>query len=131
MPRRTQLKIGITKDNTIVPQYSSTLKDNQIENWEGECAVGGIFLLAPIIEHFGIPKLVENAKLPSSGRISALNYVFSMLALKLIGNERLSQINDFTSIRAWDYLPSSTISQKARPFPLTHIAFLLNKSMLS
>lgn len=114
LPRRTQLKIGITKDNTIVPQYSSTLKDNQIENWEGECAVGGIFLLAPIIEHFGIPKLVENAKLPSSGRISALNYVFSMLALKLIGNERLSQINDFNFdpglglFAKLNYLPKST-----------------------
>jgi hypothetical protein len=95
LPRRTQLKIGLTKDNTIVPQYSSTLKDSQLENWEGECAVGGIFLLAPIIEHFGLPKLVEKAKLPSSGRISALNYIFSMLALKLIGNERLSQINDY------------------------------------
>ena len=33
--------------------------------------------------------------MPDSAKISAINYVFSMLALKLIGKERLSQINDF------------------------------------
>jgi hypothetical protein len=114
LPRRTQLKIGLTKDNTIVPQYSSTLKASQIDDWEGDCAVGGIFLLAPLIEHFAIPQLVKTARLPSSGRISALNYVFSMLALKLMGKERLSQINDYNFdpglglFAGLNYLPKCT-----------------------
>jgi len=95
LPRRTQLKIGLTKDNTIVPQSAASLKPTSFAGWEGDCAVGGIFLLAPILEHFDIPKLIGKAGLPSSAKISALNYVLSMLALKLIGKERLSQIVDF------------------------------------
>lgn len=95
LPRRTQLMIGITKDNTIVPQYAASLKPDGMEGWEGESAVGGIFLLAPLLEHFGIPKLIDKVELPASAKITALNYVMSMLALKLIGKERLSQIADF------------------------------------
>jgi DDE family transposase len=95
LARRTQLKIGLTKDNTIVPQSAASLSTKDLDGWEGDCSVGGIFLLAPLLEHFGLPKLLGQAKLPASPKISALNYVFSMLALKLIGKERLSQINDF------------------------------------
>lgn len=95
LPRRTQLMIGLTKDNTIVPQSAASLKPASLDGWKGESAVGGIFLMAPLLEHFGIPKLIGKARLPSSAKISALNYILSMLALKLIGKERLSQIDDF------------------------------------
>ena len=95
LPRRTQLKIGLTRDNTIVPGYAKSIEAKALAEWSGECSVGGIFLFAPLIEHFGIPRLVEQAGLPSSPKISALNYVLSMLALKLVGKERLSQIDDF------------------------------------
>jgi hypothetical protein len=57
--------------------------------------VGGIFLFAPLLEHFQIPSIIQKSKLPSSPKISAFHYVMSMLALKLVGKERLSQINDF------------------------------------
>lgn len=95
LPRRTQLKIGLTKDNTIVPQSAASLIPASLDGWEGECAVGGIFLIAPLLEHFDMPKLIDKAGLPSSAKISALSYVLSVLALKLIGKERLSQIDDF------------------------------------
>lgn len=95
LPRRTQLKIGLTKDNTVVPEYACELDHKKLNGKVLDCAVGGIFLFAPLIEHFGLPRAIEKAGLPCSSQISALNYVFSMLALKLIGKERLSQINDF------------------------------------
>lgn len=95
LPRRTQLKIGLTKDNTIVPQSAASLLPAGIDGWEGDCAVGGIFLMAPLLEHFEIPKLIDKIGLPSSAKITAHNYVLSMLALKFIGKERLSQIVDF------------------------------------
>lgn len=95
LPRRTQLLIGITKDNTIVPDYAAELTSNSLTGWKGECAVGGIFLFAPLIEHFGVCDALQKAALPRSADISSLNYVLSMLALKLIGKPRLSQINDF------------------------------------
>jgi len=95
LPRRTQLLIGITKDNTIVPHYASELDPDSLKGWRGTCAVGGIFLFAPLLEHFGVIDAIEKAKLPRSPDISSLNYTLSMLALKLVGKPRLSQINDF------------------------------------
>jgi hypothetical protein len=95
LPRRTQLLVGITKDNTVVPSYAANLDEASLTGWRGECAVGGIFLFAPLIEHFGIIEAIEKAKLPRSPDISSLNYALAMLALKLVGKPRLSQINDF------------------------------------
>lgn len=95
LPRRTQLKIGLTKDNTIVPDCARGLDRQEPNGKTLDCAVGGIFLFVPLIEHFGLPGIIEKAGLPQTRQISAMNYVFSMLALKLIGKERLSQINDF------------------------------------
>jgi hypothetical protein len=95
LPRRTQLLIGITKDNTIVPSIASELEPDGLTGWRGECAVGGIFLFAPLLEHFGIADAVKKANLPRSPDISSLNYTLSMLALKLVGKPRLSQISDF------------------------------------
>ena len=95
LPRRTHLKIGLTKDNTIVPAYAATLNGGSLNGWKGECSIGGIFLFAPLIQHFGIPSIIQEAHLPHSPKISATSYVLSMLALKLVGKERLSQIGDF------------------------------------
>lgn len=95
LPRRTQLKIGLTKNNTITPEYSAAIDFDKIENYEVDCAVGGIFLFVPLLERFKIPHIIKKSKLPHSTKINAMNYVMSMLALKLVGKERLSQINDF------------------------------------
>jgi hypothetical protein len=95
LPRRTQLLVGITKDNTITPQYAAELDADTLTGWCGECAVGGIFLFAPLMEHCGVVDAIRAVKLPHSADISALNYVLSMLALKLVGKPRLSQISDF------------------------------------
>lgn len=114
LPRRTQLTIGLTKDNTIVPEYSESRKAGDIENLKCDCSIGGIFLFAPLIEHFGIPDIIKNSKLPSSPKISSFSYVLSMLALKLVGKERLSQIGDFNRDRGMglfadlNVLPKST-----------------------
>jgi len=43
--RRTQLLIGMTKDNTIVPNRAKELDTSTLNGWCGECSVGGIFLL--------------------------------------------------------------------------------------
>lgn len=114
LPRRTHLKIGLTRDNTITPEYAKPLELSEMKGLEVECAVGGIFLFAPLLEHFKFPSVINKAKLPSSAKISAFNYVMSMLALKLVGKERLSQINDFNFDRGFglfaglNVLPKST-----------------------
>jgi len=95
LPRRTQLKIGLTKDNTLTPEYSKPLEIDSIDGLEVDCAVGGIFLFAPLLEQFKFPTTIKKAKLPGSPKIPAFHYILSVLALKLVGKERISHIKDF------------------------------------
>jgi len=109
------LRVGITKDNTLVPEAAKTLKPSLLDGTEVSCDLGGIFLFAPLIEHFKIPRVVKAAKLPGSAKISGLSYFLSMLALKLVGKERLSQIDDFNfdpglgMFAQCNYLPKKTM----------------------
>ncbi len=114
LTRRTHLKIGRTKDNTIIPEYATELSATEdTEGWEGECAVGGIFLFAPLIEYFKIPSVVQKAKMPRTKNISSLNYVLSMLTLKLVGKERLSQIDDFNFDQGFGLFAGLNVLPKA------------------
>ena len=114
LPRRTQLKIGLTKDNTMTPEYASPLKIEQIDGLEVECAVGGIFLFVPLIEQFKLPSIIKKSRLPGSPDIPSFHYMMSMLALKLVGKARLSQVNDFNFDKGFglfsglNVLPKST-----------------------
>lgn len=113
LPRRTQLKIGLTKDNTITPEYARPLEWSRGEGWQAECAVGGIFLFAPLLEHFKISSIIQKAKLPGSPKIPAFHYVMSMLALKLVGKERLSQVNDFNFDQGFGLFAGLNVLPKA------------------
>ena len=94
VPRRAKLSIGETVYGAKVPHEAQILATESLEGRTVECAVGGIFLFAPLIERLGLPKIVDQAALPGSKQIPPLQYFLSFLALKLIGKERLSQIND-------------------------------------
>jgi len=113
LPRRTQLKIGITKDNTLTPEYAQALEVEKLDGLKVECAVGGIFLFAPLLAHFDIAALVRQAKLPASPKLSAFHYVMSMLALKLVGRERLSQVNDFNFDKGFGLFAGLNVLPKA------------------
>jgi len=92
--RRAKLSIGQTVYGAKVPHEAQILATESLEGRTVECAVGGIFLFAPLIERLGLPKIVDQAALPGSKQIPPLQYILSFLALKLSGKERLSQIND-------------------------------------
>ncbi len=94
VPRRAKLSIGETVYGAEVPHEAQILALESLEGKSVECAVGGIFLFAPLIERLGLPKIVGQTALPGSKQIPPLQYFLSFLALKLIGKERLSQIND-------------------------------------
>ncbi|MEK7357259.1 MAG: transposase, partial [Bdellovibrionota bacterium] len=85
----------------------------KMDGLQVECQVGGIFLFAPMIERFKIPGLVTKAKLPKSPQIPALSYVMSMLALKLVGKERLAQINDFNFDRGFGLFAGLNVMPKS------------------
>jgi len=94
VPRRAKLDIGETVKGTTVPPEAHILKTEMLEGLKATCSVGGIFLFMPLIEQLRLPQMVDKALLPGSKQIPSLQYFLSFLALKLIGKERLSQIND-------------------------------------
>ena len=96
VPRRAKMSIGETVHGAKVPQEAQILASPLLEGKTAECTVGGIFLFAPLIERLGLPEIVEQASLPGSKQIPPLQYFLSFLALKLMGKERLSQINDLS-----------------------------------
>ena len=96
VPRRAKLDIGETIKGTIVPPEAQALKTEMLDGRKATCSVGGIFLFMPLIEQLRLPQVVEKASLPGSKQIPSLQYFLSFLALKLIGKERLSQINDLS-----------------------------------
>lgn len=129
LPRRTHLKIGLTKDNTLLPAFAETKKPKELDGLKCDCSIGGIFLFAPLIEHFGISDILKKAKLPSSPKISPLSYVLSMLALKLVGKERLGQIGDFNRDAGLGLFAALNILPKATA--ISTYSYRLNQKMVN
>lgn len=92
LPRRSRLKIGLTVQGARVPEASRTLAEGATR--KVDCDSAGVFLFVPFIERLNLPKVVEDAGLPGSKTIPALQYFLSFLSLKLIGTERFAHMND-------------------------------------
>jgi transposase len=56
--------------------------------------VGGAFLLLPKLVALNLPAILRQAGLPGSQMIPALQYVLSLLLLKLVDKERVSHVMD-------------------------------------
>jgi transposase len=93
-PRRAKLAIGETVKGAKTPMEARILNTDSLEGTSVECSIGGIFLFTPLIEYLGLPDVVTKASLPGSKQIPSLQFFLSFLAMKLIGKERLSQVND-------------------------------------
>jgi transposase len=96
LSRRTNKERGLTKRKSIIPERSHQLESNELENQKFHCKNGGIFLFLPYLLKVNLPDIIHNSNFPETSEISKLNYVLSILSLKLLGQERLSQINDFS-----------------------------------
>jgi transposase len=92
LPRRTRLKVGLTVQGARVPEVSQVLASR--DSRTVDCDSAGVFLFAPFIERLDLPKVVDDAGLPGSQKIPALQYVLSFLAVKLIGTERFAHMSD-------------------------------------
>lgn len=57
-------------------------------------AYGGVFLFIPLIVDMQLDTIFNQLEFYGSKQIPRLNYLMSFLALKLIGKERLSHVND-------------------------------------
>jgi transposase len=94
LPRRTQLKAGVTRQGALVPQKAKRLEPGEADGKTVACDHAGVFLFLPFMEQLGLPELVAKSKLPGSKSIPALSSFLSLLGLKLLGNERLSHVGD-------------------------------------
>ena len=98
LPRRTfNEKRSLNFSNKLETPRSSELL---IQNEEFCTGVsGGILVFLPLLEKLGIISAIEKANFPETRDISALSYILSFLALKLIGNKRLSHDDNWSSDR--------------------------------
>ena len=92
LPRRSRLKLGLTVKGAQVPAVAEKLPIAEMpkSSWESEAA--GALLFAPFIDQLNLPQVVQEAGLPGTKTIPALNYFLSFLALKLIGTERYAHL---------------------------------------
>jgi transposase len=95
LPRRTGEELGITKKNMLLPPISTAIDLDQIESYRFECQVGGIYYFIPYILQTGLYELISSVPFPETSKLSKINSIFSILALKLIGHERLSKISSY------------------------------------
>jgi hypothetical protein len=96
LPRRTNKDRGLTKKRTTIPEKSHQIEVSKLVNQKFNCKTAGVFLFIPYLLKTNLPDIIQNSNFPETSEISKLNYLLSIISLKLIGQERLSQINDFS-----------------------------------
>jgi len=95
LQRRTGEERGISKRNTLLPKKASPISLDDLDKYKFECQVGGIFYFIPYILQTGLYELIISSSFPETSQLSKVNSIFSILALKLIGHERLSKISNY------------------------------------
>jgi len=93
--RRTTTQRGLSKKNTVLPPPSQNLDFDELEPFYADCQVAGIFLFLPYIIESGIMDVLDKLPLPQSGQIGKKQAFLSLLALKLIGGQRLCHVRQY------------------------------------
>jgi transposase len=84
LPRRGQLPVAKLLDFDELPKVSDTL-------------AAGLFLAIPELVALDLPGMVKTARYPGTSAIPALNYVLSLLAVKMEGMRRVSHVDDLAA----------------------------------
>ena len=95
LKRRTNKELGLTVRNKIIPERSENLNLKKLEKFSVDTPIVGIFFFIPYIIETGIIDILQKPLLPGSSAIGAVQACLSMLALKLIGNERLGNMESY------------------------------------
>lgn len=112
LPRRTKEELGLTKKNTLIPPISTAIEFEQLESYSFECQVGGIYYFIPHILQTGLYELISSAPFPETSKLSKINSIFSILALKLIGHERLSKISSYNHDAGFGFFAGLNVPPK-------------------
>lgn len=94
LPRRTRLHIGLTVQDTVIPERSEVVTVGTQEGHAFDSIGAGVFLFAPFLNQLNFDRIVKSARLPGTKSIPAKNYLLSFLALKLLGTERYAHAGD-------------------------------------
>jgi transposase len=113
LPRRTKEELGLTKKNTLLPPKATALDLNNLENHRFECQVGGIYYFIPYILQTGLYDLISSSPFPETSKLSQVNSIFSILALKLIGHERLSKISSYNHDTGFGFFAGLNVPPKS------------------
>ncbi len=112
LPRRTKEELGLTKKNTLLPQISTAIDLDQLNSYSFECQVGGIYYFIPYILQTGLYELISSVPFPETSKLSKINSIFSILALKLIGHERLSKISSYNHDAGFGFFAGLNVPPK-------------------
>jgi len=113
LPKRTLGGKGLTDKGATVPQKAVALDIGTIDFATMDCQVAGLFFFVPYIIKSGLQKILEAARLPKTSQLSSLNSAFSILAMKLIGQERLSQINHYNFDEGFGFFAGLNVPPKS------------------
>jgi transposase len=91
--RRTHAEKRLALQQAKDPAEMASVKDFAAHQFV-KTAYGGVFLFIPMIMDMRLDKIFNQVGFYGSKQIPRLNYLMSFLALKLIGKERLSHVND-------------------------------------
>jgi len=99
--RRSADQRGLTIQNTLLPEPSQDLDLDQLKPFHAPCQVAGIFLFLPYLIESGVLDVVDALPLPESGRLGKKQAFLSLLALKLMGGERLCHVRQYDRDRGF------------------------------
>ncbi|MBI4678006.1 MAG: transposase [Elusimicrobia bacterium] len=94
LPRRARLKMGITVKGAAVPKRAEALSLSSLDGQDFESDCAGALLFAPFLAQMDFSGTVRDAGLPGTSAIPALSHVLSLLALKLLGDERYAHVGE-------------------------------------
>lgn len=112
LPRRTSVELGLTKKKTSIPPKSVMLNFDDMSDYVFECRVGGIFYFIPYMLQTDLYDLISVSSFPETMKLSKFNSVFSILALKLIGHERLSKISSYNYDKGFGFFAGLNVPPK-------------------
>ncbi len=92
LKRRTNKELGKTLKNKIIPERAEGLNFSELEPFNVDTSVAGVFFFIPYILETGILDIVKECKLPDSSVIGSIQACLSMLFFKLIGGKRLGHM---------------------------------------
>jgi hypothetical protein len=81
LSRRSCVKIGLTVKEVKTPKRSERVSVAQMDGQHLPCESAGVFLFAPFLKSFNIPKLVRAAELPGSKVIPPVGCLMSFLTI--------------------------------------------------